>query len=238
MIYLIGVVGVSATCHRRVALFTSVLSVAAFDFFCVPHYFSFAVADSEYLITLAAMLAVALLISGMASRIRLQEATGAERDARVETETIRTSLLTAVSHDLRTPLTSISAAADTLRSHWGRLDENTRDELLASVSDESGRLNRLLNNLLEVTRLEGGVHLHKGWFPLEEIVGAALHHTGVRSQAGKSWQTFQPILPMVAIDDVLMEQVFINLLETRLSTRRKLLQSKSQPAKPRQQYRG
>ena len=62
MIYLIGVVGVSAKFHRRVALFTSVLSVAAFDFFCVPHYFSFAVADSEYLITLAVMLAVALLL--------------------------------------------------------------------------------------------------------------------------------------------------------------------------------
>src|SRR5262245_47404682 len=51
MIYLIGVVGVAAKLHRRVALFTSVLSVAAFDFFCVPHYLSFAVADSEYLIT-------------------------------------------------------------------------------------------------------------------------------------------------------------------------------------------
>jgi two-component system sensor histidine kinase KdpD len=95
MIYLIAVVGISATFYRRVALFTSVLSVAAFDFFCVPHYFSFAVADSEYLITLAAMLVVALLISGMASRIRLQEAAAAEREAHVETETMRTSLLTA-----------------------------------------------------------------------------------------------------------------------------------------------
>src|SRR5215475_3146490 len=52
MIYLIGVVGVAAKLNRRVALFTSVLSVAAFDFFCLPHYLSFAVANSEYLITL------------------------------------------------------------------------------------------------------------------------------------------------------------------------------------------
>src|SRR5215510_12303569 len=55
MIYLIGVVGVAAKLHRRAALLTSILSVAAFDFFCVPHYFSFAVADSEYFITLAVM---------------------------------------------------------------------------------------------------------------------------------------------------------------------------------------
>jgi K+-sensing histidine kinase KdpD len=216
MIYLVGVVVVAAKFHRRVALFTSVLSVAAFDFFCVPHYFSFAVADSEYLITFAVMLAVALLISGMTSRIRLQEAAAAEREARVETESIRTSLLSAVSHDLRTPLTSISGAAATLRSHWDHLDQKTRDELLESVTGESERLNRLLNNLLEVTRLEGGVHLHKGWFPLEEIVGAALHRLE-RQIAGRAVLAAIPSdLPMVAIDDVLLEQVFINLIENAL----------------------
>lgn len=213
MIYLIGVVVVAAKLHRRAALFTSVLSVAAFDFFCVPHYFSFAVADSEYFITLAVMLAVALLISGMTSRIRLQEAAAAEREARVETESMRTSLLSAVSHDLRTPLASITGAAATLRRHWDRLDETTRDDLLKSVTDESDRLNRLLNNLLEVTRLEGGVRLRKDWFPLEEIVGAALHHME-RQIAGRKISADIPAdLPMVAIDDVLMEQVFINLFE-------------------------
>src|SRR5262245_33598813 len=147
MIYLIGVVGVAAKLHRRVALFTSVLSVAAFDFFCVPHYFSFAVAESEYLITLGAMFAVALLISGMSSRIRYQEAAAAEREARVEAESMRTSLLSAVSHDLRTPLASITGAASTLRSHWERLDSCTREDLLGSVVDESDRLNRILSNL-------------------------------------------------------------------------------------------
>jgi K+-sensing histidine kinase KdpD len=216
MLYLIGVVGVSAKFHRPVALFTSILSVAAFDFFCVPHYFSFAVADSEYLITLAVMLSVALLISGMTSRIQLQEAVAAEREARVEAEAMRTSLLSAVSHDLRTPLTSISGAAATLRSHWHRLDENTRDELLGSVTEESERLNRLLNNLLEVTRLEGGVHLHKGWFPLEEIVGAALHRVKRQIEGRQVLANIPVDLPMVAIDDVLMEQVFINLLENSL----------------------
>jgi two-component system, OmpR family, sensor histidine kinase KdpD len=216
MIYLIGVVAVAAKLHRRVALFTSVLSVAAFDFFCVPHYFSFAVADSEYLITLAVMLAVALLISTMTSRIRQQEASAAEREARVETESMRTSLLSAVSHDLRTPLSSITGAAATLRSHWDRLDPNTRDELLKTVTDESDRLNRLLNNLIQVTRLESGVVLRKDWFPLEEVIGAALHR--LKSQIGnKRVQTDIPAdLPLVAMDDVLMEQVFINLFENAL----------------------
>jgi K+-sensing histidine kinase KdpD len=216
MIYLIGVVGVAAKLHRRVALFTSILSVAAFDFFGVPHYFSFAVAESEYFITLAVMLAVALLISGMTSRIRVQEAAAAEREAKVQSESMRTSLLSAVSHDLRTPLASITGAAATLHNHWERLDEKTRDELLVSVIDESDRMNRLLNNLLEVTRLESGVRLHKEWFPLEEVVGAALHRLK-RQIAGRKILTDIPAdLPMVALDDVLMEQVFINLIENAL----------------------
>ena len=216
MIYLFGVIGVAAKLHRHVAVFTSFLSVASFDYFCVPHYFSFAVADSEYLITLAAMLAVTLLISTMTSRIRFQEAAAAEREARVEAESMRTSLLSAISHDLRTPLASITAAAGTLSAHLDRLDPHVRQELLGSITSESGRLNRVLNNILEVTRLEGGVRLHKDQFPLEEIVGAALHHMGPQI-AGREIRTDIPAgLPMVEIDDVLMVQVFINLVENAL----------------------
>jgi two-component system sensor histidine kinase KdpD len=137
-------------------------------------------------------------------------------EIRVETENMRTSLLSAVSHDLRTPLASITGAAATLRTHWTRLENGVRDELLQSVSDEAERLNRLLSNLLEVTRLEGGVHLHKESFPLEEVVGAALHRLQ-RQLAGRNVVTQIPSdLPMVAIDDVLMEQVFINLVENAL----------------------
>jgi two-component system sensor histidine kinase KdpD len=179
----------------------------------VPHYLSFAVAESEYLITLAVMLTVALLISTMTSRIRQQQASAIEREARVEAESMRTSLLSAVSHDVRTPLSSITGAAATLRSHWDRLEPATRDELLATVTDESDRLNRLLNNLIKVTRLESGVILRKDWFPLEEVVGAALHR--LKSQIGdRHIETDLPQdLPLIAMDDVLMEQVFINLFE-------------------------
>jgi two-component system sensor histidine kinase KdpD len=129
---------------------------------------------------------------------------------------MRTSLLSAISHDLRTPLASITGSAGTLSSHWDRLDPQVREELLNSITSESGRLSRVLNNLLEVTRLEGGVRLRKDRFPLEEIVGAALHHMGPQI-AGRPIQTDIPAdLPMVEIDDVLMEQVFINLVENAI----------------------
>jgi len=159
------------------------------------------------------MLAVTMLISAMTSRIRMHAAAAAEHDARVRAESMRTSLLSAVSHDLRTPLASISGAASTLRSHWGQLDEQTQVNLLDSITDETEHLNRLLHNLIEATRLEAGVQLQPEWLPLEEVVGSALHR--LESQlSGRKIETDVPSsLPMVAMDDVLIEQVFINLVE-------------------------
>jgi len=88
--------------------------------------------------------------------------------------------------------------------------------LLGSITDESDRLNRLLNNLLEVTRLEGGVRLHKDCFPLEEVVGAALHRMERQIAGRKILADIPADLPMIAMDDVLMEQVFINLFDNAL----------------------
>jgi two-component system, OmpR family, sensor histidine kinase KdpD len=365
MIYLAGVVVAAGKCHRRVAIFTSLLSVAAFDFFYVPPYLTFAISQYEYLITFCVMLGVALFISAMTARIHfhasaalarevqtgalyrlLNDLTGKSRifemmkiaadlaedtfhskvtiflpdqkgvisfskrtsdqlhvpsteqpiaqwvfehlkkagkntgthpkssalyvpiandqevfgvmavvsntrdgklsseeehlleifvrqtalavqrsiaastahaaEVRVETESTRTSLLSAVSHDLRTPLSSITGAAATLRSHWDRLEPTVRSELLTSVTDETDRLSRLLNNIIEVTKLEGGVHLQKERYPLEEIVGAALHRLRAQLTNRRVITDIPADFPMVAIDAVLMEQVFINLIENAM----------------------
>ena len=88
---------------------------------------------------------------------------------------MRSSLLSAVSHDLRTPLASITGAASTLRTQWEKLAVETRQELLESISEEAERLSRLVGNLLDMTRFESGaVKLRRDLYPLEEIVGAAL----------------------------------------------------------------
>ena len=92
----------------------------------------------------------------------------------METEQMRSSLLSAVSHDLRTPLASITGAASTLKSQGDKLQPETRQDLLESIADEAERLSRLVSNLLDMTRLESGVELRRDFYPLEEIVGAAL----------------------------------------------------------------
>ena len=96
------------------------------------------------------------------------------RRSEMQTEEMRSSLLSAVSHDLKTPLASITGAASTLRSQGDKLSAETRHDLLDSIADEADRLGRLVSNLLDITRLESGVELRRDCYPLEEIVGSAL----------------------------------------------------------------
>src|SRR3989304_1176762 len=93
----------------------------------------------------------------------------------IETERLRSSLLSAVSHDLRTPLSVIIGASSTLLESGQALDAKTLRELAASILDESERLNRLVANLLDMTRLQAGaLEIRKQWQPVEEVIGAAL----------------------------------------------------------------
>jgi len=366
MVYLLGVVAVAARRGRGPTVLTSVLSVATFDFFFVPPFFSFAVSDTQYLVTFAVMLVVALVISGLTVRIRAQadaarhrerrtaalygmsrelantrgvdsllaiavrhivevfpaevsvllpDATGRlaarsvpaatlgtdtaeqavaqwvfehrelagrgtatlpgaaalhvpligsrgavgvlgvkpaeahvfdspeqlhlletfanqtalaiERAAlaeeaqasqlRMETERLRNSLLSSVSHDLRTPLATITGAATTILEAESPLDQRTQHELLESIRDEADRLNRLVHNLLEMTRLESGaLELRREWHSLEEVVGAALSRLAKGLGSRRVTLSIPPDLPLVSIDDVLIEQVFVNLLDNAL----------------------
>jgi two-component system sensor histidine kinase KdpD len=133
-----------------------------------------------------------------------------------ESEQIRNALLSSVSHDLRTPLSGIIGAASTLLDDSARFDAGER-ELLLTIHEEARRLNRLVTNLLEVTKLESGhLELKREWQPIEEVLGAALNRLdeSLRDRAVKT--DLPDDLPMVAIDGVLMEQVFMNLLENAL----------------------
>jgi len=363
MVYLLGVVAVAARSGRGPTVLASVLSVATFDFFFVPPYFSFAVADAQYLVTFAVMLVVALVISGLTVRIRAQAASARDRErrtaalyamsrelagsrgvdgllaiairhivdvfpvevsvllpdaagrltarsvpaatlsadsteqavaqwvfehrelaglgtstlpgaaalhvpligsggavgvlgvkpaeahafdspeqfhlletfanqtalaieratladeaqasqVRMETERLRNSLLSSVSHDLRTPLATITGAATTMLETGSRLDQQTQHELLESIRDEGERLNRLVQNLLEMTRLESGaLELRRDLHPLEEVIGAALTRLAKALGTRRVTVSIPPDLPLVSIDDVLIEQVFVNLLD-------------------------
>jgi two-component system sensor histidine kinase KdpD len=366
MMYLLGVVLVASRYGRGPSILASVLSVAAFDFFFVPPYLSFAVSDVQYLLTFAVMLVVALTISGLAVRTKQQAELARHQERRtavlyalsrglathrglatltqlavqhvrevfdsqtaifvadlnkrlalqrgeqlffefdpkesgvaqwvfehgeraglgsdtlpgasalylplvgskgpigvlavrptlatrfldleqlhllealanqialalerarladeaqqahvsVETERMRNAILSSVSHDLRTPLATITGAASSLLEGRETMEAASRQELVRSIYDEAHRLDRLVRNLLDMTRLEAGaVHLQKEWHPIEEIVGAALTRLEGRLSGHPMKTNFPQNLPLVLLDGVLMEQVLINLLENAL----------------------
>lgn len=129
-----------------------------------------------------------------------------------ESERLRSSLLSAVSHDFRTPLAGILGASTALLS--SDLPAGDTKELVETIHNEAVRLHRLITNLLSVTRLESGkVALRLEWQPLEEVVGAALGRLRDELEGRPLVLDIPEDLPAVAIDAPLVEQVFINILE-------------------------
>ena len=142
---------------------------------------------------------------------------GEARDAalRARTEELRSSLLSAVSHDLRTPLAVITGAATTLRDDAERLTPAARAELLSSIVDDAQRLERVLANLLQLTRVETGLEPAREWVPAEEVVGAALTRLESVLRDREVDLAIPPEL-VLRIDPVLFEQLLINLIENAL----------------------
>jgi two-component system sensor histidine kinase KdpD len=138
-------------------------------------------------------------------------------EVQIETERLRSSLLSAVSHDLRTPLGVITGATSTLLQDEQFLDPEARRELLESAHEEAVRLNRLVGNLLDMTRVaSGALRPKKEWHPLDEIVGVALNRLEERLVGREVAVALPHDLPPLPIDAVLIEQVLINLLENAL----------------------
>lgn len=365
MIYLLAVVLVSFRLGRGAATAGAVLAIAAYDFFFVPPFFAFDVADLRHLVTFAAMLVVGLVVNGLAHRVRAQAEAAREREERtaalyaasvdfakasglsdlgrvavrhfvevfggkaevllsrhggalaplagatpgfvsekergvaqwafdheqpaglgtdtlpsatalhlplrasrgaigivslvpddprappaardparrrlleafagqtalaferallvdeaqesalvVERERLLNALLTSISHDLRTPLASITGATSFLLEEGTPAAAEVRRDMLETVHEEGIRLNRLVNNLLQMTRVSAGaLHVQLEWQPLEEVVGIALERLESQVAGLRVDLDLPNDLPAVRIDAVLIEQVLQNLLE-------------------------
>lgn len=216
-LYLLVIMAVAVRYGRGPSAVASALSVVAYDvFFIAPHY-TFEVHDQRHLLTFAIMFAVGLVISHLALRIRRQEQEAEAATLRVRTEEIRSSLLSAVSHDLRTPLAAITGAGTTLRDEQGDLTAPQRRELLDTLCEEAERLERLVANLLDMTRLEAGaLEVKREWVPVEELIGSALGRIEGRIDGRPVTTEIPSDLPLAPVDPVLLEHALVNLLENAL----------------------
>ena len=157
----------------------------------------------------------ALMDQGALAIERVQLVEDMDRIERTaETERLRTALLTSISHDLKTPLASVLGSAGALRDLSDKLTDAEKVELLATIIDESERLNRFIANLLDMTKLESGAVAPKlAPHDLSEIIGSTLRRTVKILRHHSVQLDLATDMPMVALDAVLFEQVLFNLLD-------------------------
>lgn len=133
---------------------------------------------------------------------------------KMQAESLRNSLLSSISHDLRNPLATIIGAACTLEMDEDRLDEGSKKKLVSVISEESQRMSDLTIKILEMARLEAGeVALNRQWYALEEIIGSALRRLDKKFKNRQVNILMADHLPLIHVDAVLLQQVMVNLLD-------------------------
>jgi K+-sensing histidine kinase KdpD len=238
VIYMLPVLVVSIYWGLGLGLATSVGSAVAFNFFHIPPTGTFEVAKGENWVALALFFVVAVMASSLAEqsraradeaerrrseanratqaamtllldRERLQAAT-IEAEALRRSDEVKTALLRAVSHDLRSPLTAIMAAGRALSAE--RIGSGDRRALAGAISAEAGRLSSLVDKLLDLSRLQAGQSEPRvDWCAIDEIVAAAVEDLGERAALVRV--SLDHELPLVRADAAQLERALANLLE-------------------------
>ena len=214
MVFVLGVFLVSwRTQGYHWGIIASLISVLLVNWAFTYPYWAFDLMSPECVSSAAVMLIVATMTGALTTRLKQQEKIKAE----AEKERMRGNLLRAVSHDLRTPLTSIYGACSVIIENFDILPKERQLKLLQDIQADSQWLNRMVENLLSVTRVDADkVRLSKNSTVLEELVDALI----VKFHKHYPKQNVQVELPegfiSIPMDPVLIEQVLMNLLENAL----------------------
>ena len=213
-LYLFAVLPVAVWYGLGWAIAVSVGSMLAFNFFFLPPLHTLALTDSENWVALAVYLVTAVVVSELAAVARRRSMAAVEAEALRRSDAAKTAVLHAVSHDLRSPLTAIRAAGEGLESGPVHLDDADRAELLDTILLETARLERLVSNLLDLSRLEAGAGPQPELWSIDELLSRALEALG--PDAGRVSVVAVGEAPPVRLDAAQLEHVLVNVLENAL----------------------
>ena len=188
---------------------SSLASVMAVNYAFTYPYWAFNLIRPECLASAVVMLMVSIMTSTLTTQLKRQE----QMKAEAEKERMRGNLLRAVSHDLRTPLTSIYGACSAMLENYDALPRQTHIKLLSDVCADAQWLVRMVENLLSVTRMSGASNIKKELEAGEEVLGAASMKFKRHYPAVEVSITAPDTLLMIPMDIILIEQVLINLME-------------------------
>jgi K+-sensing histidine kinase KdpD len=224
LLFLIVVVFTAIYFGSRPAFVASLCGVLAINFFFLPPFHTLRIADPQNWIALFVFLVTALTVGSLSARekYRAQEAQrlyafqkASQAEALKQSEQLKSALLDAVSHDLRTPLTSMKAAVTTLLSKKDfSLDEEGKREMLEVIDAEIDRLNHLLEGLIGIAKIEAGaMQPRRTWSNFEEIVSISLDRTAGLTSNHKISLDLDRDLPPVRVDEISIAEVLYILLE-------------------------
>lgn len=217
MVYLAGIAYVALREDPRVSVPTVAGSILLFDMLFVPPRWGLNPFNPQHIFTFFAMLAVGLLITWLSRHAREQAVHAQSEAVAAERERLRSTLLSGISHDFRTPLAAIVGAATTLVEQQDRLEPPARAQLAAGIAREAQRLHRLTSGLLELTRIEeGAVEPDLQWCPAEDMVQEAIDSLRPRLSAHALRLDVQRDA-IVWCDPRLLVQALVNLLDNALS---------------------
>jgi two-component system sensor histidine kinase KdpD len=224
------------------ALFTSLLAMLCFNFFFLPPFGTLSIANPDNWVALVAFLATAITAGQLSASVkqRAEEAESGKREierlyaelrdaferashaeALRQSEKLKTALLDAVTHDLRTPLASIKASITTLLdeikargAERPTLDAESRVEMMEVIDEETDRLNRFIDGLIELARIEAGdLQLRRSWGAVDEIISNALTRALPLTKDRKVEVEIEPELPVARVDERAVSEVIYTLIE-------------------------
>jgi two-component system, OmpR family, sensor histidine kinase KdpD len=214
LFYLLGVLLAGMVLGRGPVLFAAALSALAWNFLFIPPLFTFHIAKLEDGLMFATYFLIALTVGNLTARLKAREHLAAQVQLAQNSERLRKTLLDCVSHELKTPLAAIGAASQELM----RLgpDEHNRETLLqlaAEIRDGSHRLNRVVNNLLEMNRLESGVvRPAREWCDVRELLQSAIESERDSTSDREVRLDVPEKIPLALLDHTLLEQAVAKLI--------------------------
>lgn len=194
-------------------LLASVLSALIWDFFFIPPRYTFHVDTAEDTLLLLMYFIISLVTGVLTFRIRQMEAQQRDKEEKERTIKLYNTLLNSLSHELRTPISTIITATDFLQANSVSTDAKQRNELLKEVSTATVRLNQQVENLLNMSRLESGfIKVKKDWCDVQELIYATINKLSDMAAGQALVVNVKEGLPLFKLDFGLMEQVLRNLV--------------------------
>lgn len=198
-------------------LISAALSALIWNFFFIPPLFSFHIDNAEDVLMFLMYFIIALVNTTLTSKIRKAEQESRDKEEKEKTIMLYDTLLNSLSHELRTPIATILGAVDTIKEGKSKLTDQNKSDLFNEIDKAGTRLNRQVENLLNMSRLESGMlKLHLDWCDVNELV----YDTIKKLDNSGSKQTIDFIpgvnLPLFKLDTILIQEVILNLLYNAL----------------------